>query len=52
VYLYGSLVHAAVYCKDFEGALGYRKLFDNELQQINKDNAEKRYQGPMAVRLA
>ena len=51
-YLYGSLVHAAVYCKDFEGAIAYRKLFDNELSQIKTDNAEKRYQGPLVQRVA
>lgn len=52
VYLYGSLVHASVYCKDFEGAIAYRKLFDNELEQINRDNADKKYQGPLVVRVA
>ncbi len=51
-YLYGSLVHAAIYCKDFEGARAYRKLFENELEQINRDNAEKRYQGPLVQRVA
>lgn len=51
-YLYGSLVHAAVYCKDFEGAIAYRKMFDLELDQINRDNAEKKYQGPLVVRVA
>lgn len=51
-YLYGSLVHASVYLKDFEGAIAYRKLFDNELEQINRDNADKKYQGPLVVRAA
>lgn len=51
-YLYGSLVHAAVYCKDFEGAIAYRKLFDNEVQQIKADIFERKYAGPLAVRAA
>ena len=51
-YLYGSLTHGAVYCKDFEGAIAYRKLFDNELSQINRDNRNRRFSGPAAVRLA
>lgn len=52
VYLYGSLVHAAVYCKDFEGAIAYRKLFDNEVEQINRDSADRKYHGPLVVRAA
>jgi len=52
VYLYGSLVHAAVYCKDFEGAIAYRKLFDNEVEQINRDSADRKYQGPLVQRVA
>jgi hypothetical protein len=51
-YLYGSLVHAAVYCKDPDGASGYRTLFNNELDQIKKDNNERRFTGQMVVRLA
>lgn len=51
-YLYGSLVHAAVYLKDVEGGLAYRQLFDIEIDQINKDAANKRFTGQLAVRVA
>jgi hypothetical protein len=50
VYLYGSLTHAAIYCKDFEGASAYRRVFEVELSQIKADNTEKKYVGQMAVR--
>ena len=51
-YLYGALIHAAVYCKDFDGAVAYRTLFDSELKQIKRDNSEKKFVGSMAVRAA
>lgn len=51
-YLYGSLVHAAVYCKDFEGGVAYKGLFDRELAQIKADNSQKKYAGPLVVRTA
>lgn len=44
-YLYGSLIHAAIYCKDAEGAMGYKTLFQAELDEINKDNQDKKYGG-------
>jgi hypothetical protein len=51
-YLYGALVHAAVYCKDFDGAMAYRTLFDGEMKQIKRDNSEKKFVGTLAVRTA
>lgn len=51
-YLYGSLVHAAVYVKDFEGAVGYRTIFSEELKQIKRDNNDKKYAGQLMVRVA
>lgn len=51
-YLYGSLVHAAVYCKDYEGAAGYRAIFKEELAQIKRDNNEKKFAGQLMVRPA
>lgn len=51
-YLYGCLTHAAIYCKDFEGAASYRKVFEAEMQQVLADNAEKKYVGQLAVRVA
>lgn len=44
-YLYGSLVHAAVYCKDIEGANGYKALFEGEIAEINRDNQDRKYAG-------
>lgn len=44
-YLYGSLIHAAIYCKDSEGAMGYKALFQAELDEINRDNQDKKYGG-------
>lgn len=44
-YLYGSLIHAAIYCKDTEGAMGYKTLFEAELDEINKDNQDRKYGG-------
>lgn len=51
-YLYGSLKHAAVYCKDFEGGLAYKGLFDAEIDEIKRDNSQKKYAGPLVVRAA
>jgi hypothetical protein len=51
-YLYGSLVHAAVYVKDFEGAVGYRTIFSEELKQIKRDNNDKKFAGQLVVRVA
>lgn len=50
-YLYGSLVHAAVYCKDFDGGVTYKGLFDAEMQKIKKDNNDKKFAGQLQVRL-
>lgn len=44
-YLYGSLVHAAVYCKDPEGASGYATLFNAEMDEVVRDNQERKYAG-------
>lgn len=44
-YLYGSMVHAAVYCKDVDGAASYKTLFLDEIDQINRDNQERKYAG-------
>jgi hypothetical protein len=44
-YLYGSLVHASIYCKDPEGAIGYQQLFDDQIRQINSDNQDRKYAG-------
>lgn len=44
-YLYGSMVHAAVYCKDVDGATSYKTLFLDEIDQINRDNQDRKYAG-------
>lgn len=44
-YLYGSLIHAAVYCKDPEGATGYATLFNSEMDEVIRDNQERKYAG-------
>jgi len=51
-YLYGSLAQAAIYCKDFEGAGAYRKVFESELLQVRNDNIDKKFVGQLAVRVA
>lgn len=51
-YLYGSLIHAAVYCKDFEGGVTYKGLFDAEIEKIKKDNNDKKFAGQLSVRVA
>lgn len=51
-YLYGSTMHAAIYCKDFDGGVAYKALFEAELEKIRRDDNQKKYIGPLAVRLA
>jgi hypothetical protein len=51
-YLYGSLVHAAVYCKDFEGAIAYQALFQKQIDEINADNKDRKYPGQLVQRPA
>jgi hypothetical protein len=52
-YLYGSLEHASVYVKDFEGAAGYKAKFNEELASVKRDNTETKYAGAtLAVRVA
>jgi hypothetical protein len=51
-YLYGSLAQAAIFCKDFDGASAYRKVFEAEVQQIRNDNIDKKFVGQLAVRVA
>lgn len=51
-YLYGSLTHAAAYLKDPDSGIYYRKLFDLEIDQINRDAQDQRFAGPLAVRVA
>lgn len=51
-YLYGSLVHASVYVKDFDGAIAYGALFQKEIDQINADNKDKKYPAYLVQRVA
>jgi len=51
-YLFGGLKYAAVYMKDVQGAAGYDTLFQDQLDKIRKNNAQRKYAGPMAVRCA
>jgi hypothetical protein len=44
-YLYGSLVHAATYCKDFEAAIGYKTLFEEQMRLVVQNNADRKYAG-------
>jgi hypothetical protein len=44
-YLYGSLVHAATYCKDFEAAVGYKTLFEEQMRLVVQNNADRKYAG-------
>jgi hypothetical protein len=52
MYLYGTLTHAAVYCKDFDNASKYRTIFETEMRSVNADNAEKKWAGQLVVRPA
>jgi hypothetical protein len=52
-YLYGSLEHAAVYVKDFDGAVGYKAKFNDEMASVLRDNKDTKYAGAtLAVRVA
>lgn len=51
-YLYGSLKHAAIYCKDTTGASGYDTLFKEQLRLINKNSNDRKYAGQLEVRPA
>lgn len=44
-YLYGSLKHAAAYCKDEKGVIGYATLFDEQVKAIIRDNAQRKLAG-------
>lgn len=49
-YLYGSLVHAAIYLKDPEAAAGYRTMFDGQMALVVKNNKDRKYAGQLQVR--
>lgn len=51
-YLFGSLKYAAVYMKDPAGASGYDTLFQEQLDKVRKNNAQRKYSGALAVRPA
>jgi len=52
-YLYGSLEHAAVWAKDFEGAAAYKAKFNEEIASILSDNRDAKYAGAtLAVKVA
>ena len=44
-YLYGSLEHAAAYCKDADAAAAYHAKFAQELEAIKADNQDRKYGG-------
>lgn len=44
-YLYGSLKHAAAYCKDERGVMGYTALFEEQVNAIIRDNAQRKLAG-------
>jgi hypothetical protein len=39
------LEHAAVFCKDYEAAAGYRGKFNQEMASVKRDNKEQKYAG-------
>lgn len=49
-YLMGGLKYAAVYMKDVQGVAGYDALFQEQIKLIKKNNAQRKYPGPLAVR--
>lgn len=51
-YLNGCLKYAALFCKDFDGAAGYGGIFNTLLQQMRKDNQQRKYGHNLAVRPA
>jgi hypothetical protein len=51
-YLHGSLAQLYLYCMDDQRAVIHGGLFDNAIGRIKKDNAERKYPGPLQVRVA
>lgn len=50
VYLYGALVHGAVFLKDPTAAAGYRQLYDAAVSAINSQARAQQIAGPARVR--
>jgi hypothetical protein len=44
-YLYGSLYEAAIRVRDIEAAQGYKMLFDDAMNSIQRDADERRWGG-------
>ncbi len=44
-YLYGSLYEAAIRVRDVDAAMGYKSLFDDAMNSIQRDSAERRWGG-------
>ena len=51
-YLHGSLAQLYLYCMDDQRAVMHGGLFDNAIGRIKKDNADRKYTGPLQVRVA
>lgn len=51
-YLHGSLAQLYTYCFDTQMATFHGGLFDAAVKRIVKDNAERKYPGPLQVRVA
>lgn len=49
-YLHGSLAQLYSYCYDTQMAAFHGALFDNAVKRIIKDNIDRKYPGPIAVR--
>ena len=49
-YLHGTLAQLYLYCMDDQRAVMHGGLFDNAIARIKKDNADRKYPGPLQVR--
>lgn len=52
VYLHGSLAQLYTYCFDQNMAVFHGGLFDNAVKRVIKDNRERKYPGPVQVRVS
>ncbi len=44
-YLYGALKHAAIYAKDFEAAMAYNTVFEQQMGLVESNNKQRKYAG-------
>lgn len=50
VYLYGALMHGAIWMKDASAALGYKQMFDSAVEAENSRAKAQLFAGPLRAR--